>query len=182
MPRVRRSARAGCAKRDAESAVASVSSNRTLPPDAASHVPVSLPPQVINDSTPFVEALHYGIASTSYAVPPAECAITVAARVLSVANASNKPVDICAVSPIVAVLSVTPLRRSPPAFRRQACNSRRDARRSRRPRGRHRAPQRGVAPTSNAVRRRCSPFTSACYRKVGAPSTAPVTQYSGFVT
>ena len=169
-------------KRDAVSAVASVSSNTTLPSDAASRVPVSLPSQVVDYSAPVVEALPFGIASTSCAMPPAGCAITKAARVLSVANASNKPVDICDVSPIAAVSFVAPLRRSPSASSRQVCNSRRDARRSRRPRGRHRTPQCGKSPTLNAMRRRRSPSTSACYRRVWTPSTAPVTPYSGCVT
>ena len=169
-------------QRDATAAVASVSSDTTLPPDAASRVPVSLPPQVVDDSPSFVEQLPYWHASTSCALPPAECATTEAARVQSVANASNNPVDICAVNPIAAVSSVTPPQPSPPAFRRQARSSRCDALRPRRPRGRHRAPQRGVAPTLNAVRRRRSPSTSASHRRVWMPSTAFVAPYSGFVT
>ena len=46
-------------QRDAEAAVTSVSSDTTLPPDAASRVPVSLPPQVVDDSPSFVEQLPY---------------------------------------------------------------------------------------------------------------------------
>ena len=144
--------------------------------------PVQQPIGMLNDSTSFVTPLPSGLASTACAVPLAVCATTGAVRVLYVGNASNKPVYKCDVFPIAAVSSVTPPQPSPPAFRRQACNSRRDARRSPRPRGRHHAPQRGEAQTSNAVRRRRSPSTYPCYRRVWTPSTAPVTPYFGFVT
>ena len=169
-------------QRDAAAAVTTVSSDTTLPTDVASRVPVSLPPQVVDDSTSFVKPLPSELVSTSCAVSLAVCAPTEAACVQSVANASTNPVDICAVSPIAAVSSVTPPQPSPPAFGKQAFDSLRDARRPRRPRGRHRAPQLCEAPTSNAVRRCCSPSTKACYRRVWTPLTAPVTPYSGFVT
>ena len=143
--------------------------------------PVHQPIGVLGDSTSFVKPLPSGLASTACAVPLAVCATIGAGRVLSVGNASNKPVYMCAGFPIAAVSSVTPPQTGPPAFRKQARSSRRDALRPRRPRGRHRALQR-VTPTLNVVRSRRSPSLSAFNHRVWTPSTAPVTPYSGFLT
>ena len=144
--------------------------------------PVDQPIGVLGDSTSFVKPLPNGLASMACAVLLAVCATTGGARVLSVDNASNKLVYKCAGSPIVDVLSVTPPQLSSLAIRKQASDSRRDARRPRRPRGRHRAPQRVDTPTSNSVRRRRSPSSSASNHRVWTPSAALVTPCSGCVT
>ena len=82
-------------------------------------------------------------------------------------RASNKPDDICAGFPIAAVSSVTLPQLSPPAFRKQACDSRSDERRSRRSRGRHQAPKHG-APTSNAARLRRLSSSSVSHQSVNS--------------
>ena len=150
-------------QRDLATAVVSVLSDATLRPHAASQEPVKLPLKVLGNSTTVVEPLLCGLAFTSCAVPPAVCAPTGAARVLSVVSASNKPINLSIVSPIAAVSSLSPPKPSPHAFSWHASESRRNERLPRRPRGRHRALQRGDTPTSNAVRRRRSPSSSAFY-------------------
>ena len=168
MPRVRQSARTGhnTARRRS-----SRLRSRASPPTEQSAWRLNF----------FREASPSWLASTACAVPLAVCATTGPVRVLSVGNTSNKPVYKCKGFPIAAVSFVTPPQITPNAFHRQACDSRRDARRPRRPRGRHRAPQRVDTPTSNAVRRRRSPSSSAFNNRVWTPSAALVTPCSGCV-
>ena len=153
---------------DVAEAVASVLSDTTLHPHAASQELVYLPPKVHGDSTTVVEPLPSGVALTTSAALSEVSATTDAVRVLSKANPSSKPIGMGAGCPIAAVSSETPPQPPPPAFLKQACGPRRDARRLRRSRGRHRAPLRGVTPTSSAVRRRRSPSSSDSYHSLDA--------------
>ena len=121
-----------------------------------------------SDSTTAVKWLSGGLAFTDSIFLFEVSASTRAARVLSIAGASNNPVDICAGFSIAAVSFVTLPQLSPLVFRRLTCNYRRDARRLRRPQDHHQAPLRSVQPTSNAVRRRRSPSSSASYHSLNA--------------
>ena len=85
--------------------------------------PVDQPFGVLGDSTSFVKPLPSGLASTACAVPLAVCATTGAVRVLSMGNASNKPVYKCDVFQIAAVSSVTPPQISPILLLRRICST-----------------------------------------------------------
>ena len=54
-------------------AVASILTDTTLPPHAASRVKVCLPPKVLNDSNFFTEPLPHELATTASAVCPSVC-------------------------------------------------------------------------------------------------------------
>lgn len=119
---------------DVAALVASVLFDTTLFQHAASREPVHLSPTF--SATQLLSWRQCPAVSLPRCAPFFVATSTIgAARVLSVANASNKSVGMCAGSPIAVVSFVTPPQLSTFAFRIQACDSCRYARRLRRPRG-----------------------------------------------
>ena len=89
-------------------AVASTLVDTTLPPHTASRVQVCLPPKVLGDSHFLAEPLLHELATASCAALPSVCTIIGPTNVLSVVSLSDKPVNLCAGTPIAAVSSLTP--------------------------------------------------------------------------
>ena len=100
-------------QREVVGAVASIFVDTTLPPHAASRVQVRLPSKVLGDSHFLAEPLPHELATASCAALPSVCAIIGATHVLSVVNLSDKPVNLCAGTPIATVCSLTLKQSSP---------------------------------------------------------------------
>ena len=101
-------------QREVVGAVASILTDTTLSPHAASGVQVRLLPKVLGDSHFLAEPLPHELATASCATLPSVCSIIGSTHVLSLVNLLNKLVNLCAGTPIAAVCSLT-LRQSSPS-------------------------------------------------------------------